>query len=108
MFLLSFTRVCSFSTSDGKQLHPRADVLVLRACRVGPLSDQVPLVEEVLDNPPAHPVYDRFNSGHQRHSIGMRLPSLDAVRTRDLHALLHRSVWELLCQSLHRKGQSWT
>jgi len=42
----------------------------------------------------------------------MRLPALDAVRTCDLHALLHRPLWELLRQSLHREGQSlnprWT
>lgn len=102
------TRVCSFPASDGKQFHPRADVLVLRTRRVRPLGNQVSLVEEVLDDPPAHPVYYRSDSGHQRHPIGMRLPALDAVRSRDLHALLHRPIWELLRQSLHRKGQSWT
>lgn len=93
-----------FPASDGEQFHPRADVFVLRTRRVRPLGSQVSLVEEVLDDPPAHPVHHRSDSGHQRHSIGMRLPALDAVRSRDLHALLHRPVWKLLRQSLHRKG----
>lgn len=63
------------------------------------------MVEEVLDDSPAHPVHHCLDFGYQRHPIGMRLPSLDAVRSRDLHALLHRSVRKLLRQSLHRKGQ---
>jgi len=64
MFLLSFTHVYSFPASDGEQLHPRADVLVLRARRVRSLGEQVSLVEEVLDDPPAHSIYNRSDSGH--------------------------------------------
>lgn len=105
MFLLSFTHIYSFPASDGEQLHPCTDVLVLRTRCVRSFSEQVPVVEEVLDNPPAYSVYNRSDSGHKRHSVRMRLPSLDAVRTRDLHALFHRPVWKLLRQSLHRKGQ---
>lgn len=63
-FSHTFTCVCSFPASDGEQLHPRADVFVLRTRRIGTLGGQVSLVEEVLDDPSAHPVYDRFNIGH--------------------------------------------
>lgn len=35
----------------------------------------------------------------------MRLPSLDAIRSGDLHDLLYRPIRKLLRQSLHREGQ---
>lgn len=97
---------CSFPASDGKQLHSRANVLVLRTRRVRSFDKQIPLVEEILDDPPTHPVHVRLDLGDQRYPIGMRLSSLDAVRPRGLHALLHRPIRKLLRQSLHREGQT--
>lgn len=94
----------SLPASNGEQLHPRPHVLLLRTSRAGSCRVEIPLVEEILDNPSTDPVHHCLNPWHQRHSIGMRLPALDAIRTRHLHGLLHRPVRQLLRESIHRKG----
>ena len=84
----------------GQQFDPCHHVLVLRAgcCGTRTGHTKIPRLEKVFDDPSDGAVCVGSRPRHSGPRLRLRLPSLDAVRSRRLHGLIPRPLWQLLSQ----------
>ncbi|RVE45247.1 hypothetical protein evm_010099 [Chilo suppressalis] len=95
----------SVLAGNGEQWDSRPYVHVLWSVRIWPGSQQVSVVEEILDHHATDPVYLCPDPRHQWHQNRLRVPPLDALRPHHLHDLFHHTLRKLLHEGLPCKGK---